>query len=281
MNPRYSPDGKSLAYVSRRGSMVFPTNRANALCIHSLESGSERVFMDEFARLGVRAVAGPRWSADGRSIVVAGVTVVGAGSGLYLASLGAGTVSPVAEMPSGVRIRGHEFSRENQRLFYIREDTERKLWQILERDLRTSQERELYRTSGDEPLAGIAISPDGKWLAMSSLSQTVLSVMPTDRGTPREVHRFDQGRYTNPEWTRDGKYLLVGGTTAGKAEGILYRVPVGGGEPQQIVLQGRFWDRPSLHPDGRQIAFTRTINHDSDADVWVMENFLPGSGGGQ
>ena len=38
MNPAYSPDGKSLAYVSRRGSMVFPTNFANALCIHSLET---------------------------------------------------------------------------------------------------------------------------------------------------------------------------------------------------------------------------------------------------
>jgi Tol biopolymer transport system component len=82
MNPRYSPDGKSLAYVSRRGSMVFPTNRANALCIQSLESGSERIFMDAFARLGVRTVAGPRWSPDSRSIVVAGLGVVGGQSGL-------------------------------------------------------------------------------------------------------------------------------------------------------------------------------------------------------
>ena len=200
--------------------------------------------MDEFARLGVRAVAGPRWSADGRSIVVAGVTVVGAGSGLYLASLGAGTVSPVAEMPSGVRIRGHEFSRENQRFSASGKTLERKLWQILERDLRTGQERELYRTSGDEPPAGIAVSPDGKWLAMSSLSQRVLSVMPTDRGTPREVHRFDAGRYTNPEWTRDRKCLLVGGATAGKAEGILYRVPVGGGEPSRSYCRVGFGTDP-------------------------------------
>jgi Tol biopolymer transport system component len=278
MNPQYSPDGRSLAYVSRRGGMVFPTNRANVLCIHSLESGGERLFMDEFVKLGVRAVAGPRWSLDSRSIVVAGLGVVGAGSGLYLVSLDTGNVSPVAEMPPGVRIRNHELSPENRRLFYIREDTKRKLWQILERDLRNGKERELYRTSGDEQPRGIAVSPDGKWLAMFT-NRSVLSVFPSSGGTPRVVHRFEPGRYTNPEWTRDGKYVLVGGNARpDQAKGILYRVPVEGGESQEIVLQRSSWDRITMHPDGRQIAFTATVNNDSDADVWVMQNFLPGLG---
>lgn len=98
MNPRYSPD-QSLAYVSRRGSMVFPTARGNALCVYSLDTGGERVFLDEFAKLGVRVVAGPRWSPDSHGIAVAGLLVVGARSGLYLVSVETGEVKPVAVLP--------------------------------------------------------------------------------------------------------------------------------------------------------------------------------------
>ena len=97
MMPRYSPDGKWLAYVSRRGSMVFPTNFGNALCIQSLENGTERVFMDEFVKLGVRSVVVPEWAPDSQSLVVLGAHVVGAGRGLHQVSLDTGKVSLVVE----------------------------------------------------------------------------------------------------------------------------------------------------------------------------------------
>ena len=35
-------------------SLVVPTARGNALCVRSLDTGAERVFLDEFAKLGVR-----------------------------------------------------------------------------------------------------------------------------------------------------------------------------------------------------------------------------------
>jgi Tol biopolymer transport system component len=283
MNPSYSPDGKWLAYVSRRGGMVFPTNLANALCIHSLESGTERVFMDEFVKLGIRSVAGPRWAPDSLSLVVAGLQVVGSGRGvLYQLSLDTGKVSPVVEMPPGVQTRNHEFSAEGQRLLYVRDDRNRKLLQILVRDLRTGEEHELYRASlGNEEPGGIALSPDGERLAMLSINRRVLSVMPSEGGKPRVIHRFDRSRNTNPEWTRNGRYVLIGSGDIGK--GILYRIAVEDGQIQEINLltspessaRRAIWDRISLHPDGRQIAFTTQFNTDSDADVWVMQNFLP------
>lgn len=277
MNPRYSPDGKSLAYISRRGSMVFPTARGNALCIQSLDSGGERVFMDEFARLGVRAVAGPRWSPDSRSIVVAGLWVAGARSGLYLVSLDTGDVKPVVELPAGVRVSGHEWSHQGQHLFYLKEDTNQKLSLLVELDLRTGEEREVNRWPEDEGPAGIAASPDGEWLAIFTRNQRRLSVIPSGGGTVREVHSFEQGYYTNPEWAPDGKHILIGEIKPPGATGTLYRVPVEGGQPQEIVLQKRFWDRLSVHPDGQQIAFATSVNYDTDVDIWVMQNFLPGS----
>ena len=44
--PSYSPDGKYLAYISKRAGMFFPTLRGNALCVKSLASGHERVFLE-------------------------------------------------------------------------------------------------------------------------------------------------------------------------------------------------------------------------------------------
>jgi Tol biopolymer transport system component len=93
------------------------------------------------------------------------------------------------------------------------------------------------------------------------------------------VHRFDKLTYIlSPEWTPDGNYILVGARPSGVEEGIiLYRVPAENGEPQEIVLQQMIADRPTVHPDGRRIAFCTSANSDRDADVWVMQNFLPKS----
>jgi Tol biopolymer transport system component len=136
---------------------------------------------------------------------------------------------------------------------------------------------------GNEEPGGIALSPDGERLAMLSINRRVLSVMPSEGGKPRVIHRFDRSRNTNPEWTRDGRYVLIGSGDIGK--GILYRIAVEDGQIQEINLltspessaRRAIWDRISLHPDGRRIALTTQFNTDSDADVWVMQNFLPES----
>jgi len=274
MNPRYSPDGKWLAFVSRRGSMVFPTNRANALCIQSLESGTERIFMDEFVKLGVRSVMGPRWAPDSRSLVIASQQVEGTNPGLYQVEIDTGKVSLVAEMPREFQLAHHEFSTDSQHLYYVGGSGNSKLCQILERDLRTGEEHEIYHTSSAVDLwpRGLALSPDGKRLALLSLNRRILSVMPSGGGKPRVVHRFDQSRNTNPEWTRDGRYVLTGGI---RGKEILALIPMDGGQIHEIDLQKSVGDRITTHPDGQQIAFTTQLNADSDADVWVIQNFLP------
>jgi hypothetical protein len=69
-------------------------------------------------------------------------------------------------------------------------------------------------------------------------------------------------------WTPDGRHLLFPRL---KDEAIeLWRIPVQGGEPENLCLTMKKIEYLSIHPDGYRIAFTGR-----GPVVWVMENILP------
>ena len=56
-------------------------------------------------------------------------------------------------------------------------------------------------------------------------------------------------------------------------QNALWRVPIGGGDPQLLLATEEPADFLSVHPDGRRIAFY-TGSSDT-TEVWVMQHFLP------
>jgi Tol biopolymer transport system component len=274
-NPAFSPDGRSLAFVSKRGQMVFPTNRGNALCVQSLASGSERVFFDEFRGLGVRYIAGGRWSPDSRSILVGGW---GSKNGIYSVDIETGKVELVIESRAGTSIVNTDWARDGRGVFYVRRDRSKDSSQILYRDLKTGDDRELY-VGPSQDRYQIAASPDGRWLSFMYLgSNGGLRTIPTSGGTAREIYRFGQRSCNGPQWTPDGKSVMVSCEQRGKVTQVLCRIPIEGGTIQELGLEANIWDRVSLHPDGQRIAYTVANAPDSTSDVWVMSNFLPKTG---
>jgi Tol biopolymer transport system component len=148
------------------------------------------------------------------------------------------------------------------------------------RDIVTGQERELYRLEGKETFGYLDTSPNGRYVAFPSAfpKAMALRIIPTAGGEPRELLRVQRPDYIDPgvvAWTPDGRYVLFGKSsdnTPGKTE--LWRIPVSGGEPQNLGLD---MDEPKnlrVHPDGRQIAFSGIQEM---CELWVMENFLPQS----
>ena len=54
----------------------------------------------------------------------------------------------------------------------------------------------------------------------------------------------------------------------------VWRAPVKGDEPQKLGLAMRMFHEPSIHPDGRQIAFAQPGAR-RKWEIWATENFLP------
>ena len=280
--PEWSPDGRYLAYLSRRGAPESGVP-SYIITIRSLETGQERELAPKLAFLEDTRL---RWSPDGRSFLVSGEDNDGH-RGLYQIGAKTGDVTPIVvssgKVPPGSRAnRWHaEWSLDGKAIFYVH-DEDGKSCEIRIRDTETGQERRLYRPASSVHLSNLALSPDGRWLAFGArgnhFAARVVLVMPASGGAPHEVLKLKQetvGWATYSfAWTRDGSHLLFSKRVAAPTiASELWRVSAEGGEPQRIGLA--MWGRGGVraHPDGRRIAFTNQT--DRKSELWMMENFLP------
>ena len=281
--PAWSPDGKSLAYLSLRGSFPVGTPRwfpPITLCIRSLETGEER----EYA-LGLTFLPYPilHWSPDGRWLLVKGVDLR-KGTGLYRIEAHTGEVTVIRHFDEDSFLWGDAaFLSDSRSILYTYQSTRTHL--ILRRDLESGEE-EVVRTF-DGIIPRMALSPDGRRLALirvrspsSEAEGRTLELMPAGGGASRELLKtqdyfkgisFELGGLT---WTPDGRELLfVKGFGFDLKPTQLWRISADGGEPQRLGIEMVGLRDIDLHPDGRRIAFTG--EHGGGAnEVWVMENLL-------
>jgi Tol biopolymer transport system component len=135
-------------------------------------------------------------------------------------------------------------------------------------DPESGQKTELYQEEGG--LRGLAVSPDGRWLTFIRDLDSLV-VMPSVGGELREVIHFGEGEVMDPinfvRWMPDGEHLLFYKYKKG-----LWKVHVETGAQQQIGPAIENLLGASIHPDGKQIAFTV---HQEGSQLWVIENFLP------
>jgi Tol biopolymer transport system component len=279
--PSYSPDGKFLAYVSRRGNSPYPTNVGNAICIRSLDSGQERVFYKEVWREGFRNIGITGWSPDGGSIMFGGSDGVSR-RGIFVLQLDTGKTNAIVRFGPDERSTGGIFGPGGTCVF-DRVNIKEGFSQIVRRDIESGEEREIIRIPRPERI-GYAVSPDGRWLSLSLFGEKErsLKVMPISGGEAREIWNREETKKAMPgishTWTLDGRHILL---AVSDPEDLptweLWRVPIEGGTPpEKMGLRKRLgiWDL-TLRPDGRRLAFASRGGFSDESELWVLENFLP------
>ena len=177
--PSWSPDGKYFSYVTIEDPL--PTTTPSwSLVVRSVETGKERR-----ARLNLanQQKLIPRWSPDGRSLLVVGVDRKRR-RGVFRIDPETGRVEPIVH-DQGI-LRSAVWSADGRGIFYMRWDEDRKTRSYVLRDIESGKEREVYREPSDKGyLRDLALSSDGAMLALCR-SHT-LSVVPAGGGEARDL----------------------------------------------------------------------------------------------
>jgi len=272
-NPVWSPDGKSLAYISEQYKPGSGYHRP--LHVQNIRNGEDHELASDYEAGCLQ------WSSDGRFILV------GRGydnkreqekdynGGVYKIDVQSGQAIALVEFPpveEWVRdswwiSSAAAWSHDENSIFYINRG------KLRERDLKTGVEKILYE---DEFLTrGLILSPDGEKLAFAiddrNKEKGTLLIIPASGGESKELCSF-QGlqKIGNVRWTADGKYLLF--IERKDKSDVLRRISPEREESQTVWDPNKNLNSFSIHPSGKQIAFSTSL---LESEVYVMENFLP------
>jgi Tol biopolymer transport system component len=250
--PTWSPDGKRLAYISRRDS-IGPGK--NILTIRSADTAVER-----FLSPRLRFVNQISWAPDGRSIVALGITEREIG----IVRIDADTSAVTKLAGEGIAPR---LCADGKTLVYLKTGTGPGPT-ITRRNIETGDESAIVDILG----MYYAVSPDCREVAFQK--DGVISAISINGGASREIYRGPSRPfyYYSLGWMRDGKYI-VARPRGGNGEKML--IPVDGGTPQTRTLDPALpkMAGSATHPDNRHMVFT--VDGGTKVELWVLENFLP------
>jgi Tol biopolymer transport system component len=250
----WSPDGTEMAYLLQ-SPLVRGGEGANTLAIRTFATGQVRTLPLEMSY-----AQRIRWLPDGRAVIVQGTDLKGR-RGLFRVSLSAGDFEPVVYG----RIPRYEVAPDGRTLFYEGDTT------IFRRELQSGAEQAIYSLPA---YSGMALSPDGKWLALkvnlpADNGRPSIQILPAAGGEPRTIYTLpdiDSSSWRQLAWSPDGRTVFF---TRHHQE--LWQIAVTGGRPRKLAGNLTFISEISLHPDGRRMAISAG---NAKYEIWVMENLL-------
>ena len=274
-HPVWSPDGKSLVYVSYRG--VAPQHPGSTLLVvKSLETGEERDIPLKFHVAWGSNAATPRWFPDGRSVLAVAPDSQRPRVSYYRVTLATGEAELLYTTERNGSADGPDLSPDGKSLFWA------DLSGLIRFDLETRKRTQLKPSPPNQDFNSVALSPDGHrlayWRSDGSAHARFLEIVPSSGGESREVLHFDYEGAPGLAWTPDQRSLLFVQWQRDPKPPVLksavWRVPVTGGAPESTgVSVTGILNSLGVHPGGRRIVFG--VRAGSQDELWALENFLP------
>ena len=247
-NLTWSPDGKYLLYLSRRGS-IGPGN--NLLTIRSEATGEER-----FLSPHLRFVNQISWAPDGCSIIAIGITETE--TGIYRIDA---ETSAITKLTEGGRY-APRLCPDGKTLVFLKPGPI-----ITKLNLETGEESEVAKTVA----LFYDLSPDGREVVFQS--DSTVKTISINGGEPKELI-CGLAKYYGLKWTNDGRYIIARAVFNEASENSkIWRVPAQGGTPLKLDISVPNVLFFALHPDNRH--FVYSVAGETKSELWVMENFLP------
>ncbi|MDQ2668719.1 MAG: amidohydrolase family protein, partial [Gemmatimonadota bacterium] len=246
--PAVSPDGKWLAYASRKMAVT-------GLKLRELATGDERWLANDIQRDDIESrgsrdlLPGYSWTADSKGIVLA----------------------------HHGRIWSLDVASGKQTLIPFTAEVDQMLGDLVRFTYPVNDSVLTVRQ-----IRGARPSPDGKRLVFSALDRLWMMDLPS--GTPKRLTTSNDGEHA-PVWSPDGRYIAyVSWTEDG---GDIWRIAAAGGRPEKLTTQTAFYDDIMYSPTGSRLVAARAprmqraiMNDEINPSLVIMDLvWIPASGG--
>jgi Tol biopolymer transport system component/serine/threonine protein kinase len=254
-SPAWSPDGERLAYVAGNQSYVNIIGNTSPSSIWTVPvDGGAAVRATETQHINVS----PVWYADGKSLIY--VSGVGGLRDIWQVRLdGEGRAQgEPARLTTGAEPYSISLSADGKRLAFSVLRQRANIWTAPISSTSTTPYSAMRPvTRENQRVEGVALSPDGKWLAYDANRHGNADVfrMPAAGGEPVQL-TDDPGDDFQPAWSADGKRLAFYSTRFGSRD--VFTMDVDGRSLERVTSlpgQERF---ASWSPDGTRLAFAST-----------------------
>lgn len=251
----WSPDASWLAFVVGNAAFVYAPNAIgniapSAIAIVPASGGLPRPVTDA-ASLNTS----PVWLPDGRGLLF--VSDRDGRRDLYRVDLtrsGRPAGGPV-RLTTGLALHTIDLSRDGRVLVYTDFTDYSNIWSLpIPSSPPVSPAEARAVTAGHQSIEGMALSPDGRWLAFDSDrgGRQAIYRIPVSGGEP-EALSSDSAEDFMPAWSPDAKEIAYYGFRQGHRQ--LFVLPVDGGAPGAVAADSANQRFPDWAPDGRHLVF--------------------------